>query len=102
MSARPRAMVTGAASGIGRGAALRLLQEGCSVVAVDIDEAGLEATAAEGAEPLAADLDGIKDRGGNNDRRCRRIRQRGRLIPTEFDHLPKNGYTNTLVYIGQS
>ena len=56
-------MVTGAASGIGRGAALRLLQEGCSVVAVDIDEAGLEAMAAEGAEPLAADLAGIKDRG---------------------------------------
>ncbi len=62
MSARPRAMVTGAASGIGRGAALRLLGEGCSVVAVDIDEAGLEAMAAEGAEPLAADLADLDDR----------------------------------------
>lgn len=62
MSASPRAMVTGAASGIGRGAALRLLEEGCSVVAVDVDEAGLERAAAEGAEPLAADLADLDDR----------------------------------------
>ena len=62
MSASPRAMVTGAASGIGQGAALRLLEEGCSVVAVDIDEAGLERAAAEGAETLAADLADLEDR----------------------------------------
>jgi NAD(P)-dependent dehydrogenase (short-subunit alcohol dehydrogenase family) len=36
------AVVTGAASGLGRGSALRLAAEGCSVIAVDIDEAGLQ------------------------------------------------------------
>ncbi|HEX3615888.1 MAG TPA: SDR family NAD(P)-dependent oxidoreductase [Solirubrobacteraceae bacterium] len=35
------AVVTGAASGLGRGSALRLAAEGCSVIAVDIDEPGL-------------------------------------------------------------
>ena len=62
MSSRPRAMVTGAASGIGQAAALRLLDEGCSVIAVDIDEGGLEPVAAAGAEPLAADLADLEDR----------------------------------------
>ena len=35
-----RAVVTGAASGIGRATALRLAQEGAAVIAADIDEAG--------------------------------------------------------------
>lgn len=39
------ALVTGAASGIGRATTLRLAREGASVLAVDIDEAGLSATA---------------------------------------------------------
>jgi NAD(P)-dependent dehydrogenase (short-subunit alcohol dehydrogenase family) len=44
------AVVTGAASGIGRSVTLRLAREGASVVALDIDAAGLAATrdAAEG------------------------------------------------------
>lgn len=41
-----RAVVTGAASGIGRATALRLAAEGAAVLAADIDEAGGEALAA--------------------------------------------------------
>ena len=43
------ALVTGAASGIGRATVLRLAREGASVLAADIDETGLAATA-EAAE----------------------------------------------------
>ena len=39
------ALVTGAASGIGRATCIRLVEEGASVFAVDIDSTGLEATA---------------------------------------------------------
>jgi NAD(P)-dependent dehydrogenase (short-subunit alcohol dehydrogenase family) len=46
-----RAVVTGAASGIGEAVARRLLQEGVSVLAVDRAEARVD-----GAEPLMADL----------------------------------------------
>jgi NAD(P)-dependent dehydrogenase (short-subunit alcohol dehydrogenase family) len=48
--------VTGAARGIGRAAAERLLQEGVAVLAVDLDEAGLEQVRSAGAEPLLADV----------------------------------------------
>jgi NAD(P)-dependent dehydrogenase (short-subunit alcohol dehydrogenase family) len=57
-----RAVVTGAASGIGKGAAERLLREGVSVVAVDRDAAGLEPLAEAGASVLVADLANEGDR----------------------------------------
>jgi NAD(P)-dependent dehydrogenase (short-subunit alcohol dehydrogenase family) len=40
------AIVTGAASGIGRATVVRLASEGCRVLAVDVDEAGLDGTVA--------------------------------------------------------
>ena len=41
------AVVTGAASGIGRGSAIRFAEEGADLALADLDEAGLEATAAD-------------------------------------------------------
>jgi NAD(P)-dependent dehydrogenase (short-subunit alcohol dehydrogenase family) len=41
------AVVTGAASGIGRGIALALARRGCHLTLVDIDEGGVTATARE-------------------------------------------------------
>lgn len=52
-----RALVTGAASGIGRSAAVALAAEGARVLAVDRDEDGLAALAAEaGVDTAVADL----------------------------------------------
>jgi NAD(P)-dependent dehydrogenase (short-subunit alcohol dehydrogenase family) len=51
-----RAIVTGAASGIGRATVERLLAENMSVLAVDRSVDGLEPLAAGGAETLVADL----------------------------------------------
>src|SRR5262249_3054714 len=53
---RRRAVVTGAASGIGEGIARRLARDGLGVVGVDRDEAGLARVAADGVTPLVADL----------------------------------------------
>ena len=53
---RKRAVVTGAARGIGQATALRLLSEGVGVLAVDRDAGGLAAVEAAGAEALAVDL----------------------------------------------
>ena len=51
-----RGIVTGAARGIGKAAALRMLAEGVSVLAVDRDAEGLAALAAAGCETMVADL----------------------------------------------
>jgi meso-butanediol dehydrogenase/(S,S)-butanediol dehydrogenase/diacetyl reductase len=48
------ALVTGAGSGIGRAVVLRLAAEGAAVFAVDIDEASVQATAADGGERVHA------------------------------------------------
>src|SRR5947209_11845432 len=50
-----RILVTGAASGIGQASALRLLDEGASVVAADVAEDGLSATRARADEAGMAD-----------------------------------------------
>jgi NAD(P)-dependent dehydrogenase (short-subunit alcohol dehydrogenase family) len=51
-----RGVVTGAASGIGRATAERILREGVAVLGVDRDEAGLGHVAEAGADVLVADL----------------------------------------------
>src|SRR6188768_1319711 len=51
-----RAVVTGAARGIGQATARRLLQEGASVLAVDLDATGLREIEAAGAETLVASV----------------------------------------------
>ena len=61
-----RALVTGAASGIGRASAIKLAEAGAYVLAVDINSTGLEQLAAEvpNVEPITCDLsnlDGIAD-----------------------------------------
>ncbi|MFE6688698.1 SDR family NAD(P)-dependent oxidoreductase [Streptomyces sp. NPDC057743] len=50
-----RALITGAGSGIGQATAHRILSEGGRVVAVDVDEAGLAATAERAATDGTAD-----------------------------------------------
>ena len=50
------AVVTGAASGIGRACALRLQREGLRVLAVDMNEAGLAELDLPGGATLVADL----------------------------------------------
>ncbi len=57
-----RAIVTGAASGIGRATALLVLERGASVVAADRDEAGLAAAVAAGAEACVCDVTAPADR----------------------------------------
>jgi len=64
-----RAVVTGAASGIGQAVAQRLLREGADVLAVDRDEARLAAVRDAGAETLTADL--------GTDEGCARVAEAG-------------------------
>lgn len=59
---RARAVVTGAASGIGQAVARRLLREDVEVIAADRDEAGLATIAAAGASAFVADLSLEADR----------------------------------------
>lgn len=51
-----RAVITGAASGIGKATALRFLADGHQVLAVDLAEDGLRTLSAQGAETITADL----------------------------------------------
>ena len=64
MTKGKRAVVTGAASGIGQAVAQRLLREGIAVVAADINEAGLAPVVAAGATPFVGNLalDADRDR----------------------------------------
>ena len=57
-----RAVVTGAASGIGRAVAQRLLSEGAAVIAADRDAAGLGVVVEAGATPFVGDLARDADR----------------------------------------
>jgi NAD(P)-dependent dehydrogenase (short-subunit alcohol dehydrogenase family) len=56
MAQSRKAVVTGGASGIGRATVERLLREDVAVVAVDLDEEGLEPIRAAGAATLVADV----------------------------------------------
>lgn len=62
MTDNSTAVVTGAASGIGRAVAERLHREGLDVLAVDRDPVGLEALATLGMRTMAADLASASDR----------------------------------------
>jgi NAD(P)-dependent dehydrogenase (short-subunit alcohol dehydrogenase family) len=55
-SQRRRGVVTGAGSGIGKAAVLRMLREGVDVLAVDVNPAGLIDLEKAGSETLAADI----------------------------------------------
>jgi NAD(P)-dependent dehydrogenase (short-subunit alcohol dehydrogenase family) len=57
-----RAVVTGAASGIGQAVARRLLREGIGVIAADMNEAGLGVVVDEGATPFVGNLATDADR----------------------------------------
>jgi NAD(P)-dependent dehydrogenase (short-subunit alcohol dehydrogenase family) len=59
---RKRAVVTGAASGIGQAVAHRLIREGMDVLAVDMNEAGLASVVAAGATPFVGNLTTEADR----------------------------------------
>jgi NAD(P)-dependent dehydrogenase (short-subunit alcohol dehydrogenase family) len=57
-----RAVVTGAASGIGKATAILLRERGSEVVAVDVNDAGLAEAAAAGAETVVCDITSADDR----------------------------------------
>jgi len=57
-----RAVVTGAASGIGQAVARRLLDEGTTVIVADLNEAGLAPLLEAGATPFVGDLASDADR----------------------------------------
>jgi 3-oxoacyl-[acyl-carrier protein] reductase len=67
-----RAVVTGAASGIGKGTALLLLERGSEVVAVDVNEDGLSEVAAAGADVVVCDL-------SDPDQRARLVAEAGEV-----------------------
>jgi len=56
------ALITGAASGVGRATARQMVEEGANVFGVDIDEEGLEAVAVELGDRFFPDTADIRDR----------------------------------------
>ena len=63
LSSKSVAVVTGAASGIGRALAIRLGQEGIAGLAIaDVDEAGLSETASKIAVPVSTHILDVSDR----------------------------------------
>lgn len=76
MSNPRMAIVTGGARGIGRGIVLRLLGDGWSVLALDVDEAGLAALAREQASPRLDVMTADAGDEGDVERAVRRVRDR--------------------------
>lgn len=74
-------LLTGAASGIGRATSLRFVEDGATVVGVDIDDDGLAETAAlaEGPGTFAAAVTDITDRQACADLVGRVVDEHGRL-----------------------
>jgi NAD(P)-dependent dehydrogenase (short-subunit alcohol dehydrogenase family) len=63
LSSKSVAVVTGAASGIGRALAIRLGEEGISGLAIaDVDDAGLRETASKIAVPVSTHILDVSDR----------------------------------------
>ncbi len=62
MSTGKRAVVTGAASGIGQAVVRRLIREGVAVIAADVNERGLDPVVEAGAERFVGDLSDDVDR----------------------------------------
>jgi NAD(P)-dependent dehydrogenase (short-subunit alcohol dehydrogenase family) len=73
------AVVTGAANGIGRAVALRLVAEGARPVLLDLDAAGLERTAAELGAPALAIAADVTEEGPVADAFARIEAEHGRL-----------------------
>ena len=77
------ALITGAASGIGRAVTQRLASEGASVFAVDVDAAGLESTAAtvlgDGGAPITTHVADVGSRGACHDAVTACIDEHGHL-----------------------
>ena len=77
MNPAPRtAIVTGGAHGIGRGIALRLLGDGWSVLALDVDTAGLAALARAQASPRLDVMTADAGDEGDVERAVQRLRDR--------------------------
>jgi NAD(P)-dependent dehydrogenase (short-subunit alcohol dehydrogenase family) len=91
-------IVTGAASGIGRAAAIRLAEEGALVTCVDLDEHGVRATAAEIGDAAVAVTADVSDDGQVRDYTDATVDRWGRLdvafnnagvnLPTVFHEAP--------------
>jgi NAD(P)-dependent dehydrogenase (short-subunit alcohol dehydrogenase family) len=73
------AIVTGAASGIGRGIAQRFGAEGAKLVLVDLDASGLEETAASLAQPVEISVTDVSDPGAVDAAVAQTVKRFGRL-----------------------